>query len=106
MTGDPDKFASPACSLDEAGDIYRGFLTPSELRQVIAKWQSTAPTLDIAAALVALLDPPDSIAPESSQATKSAKLTPERLRDEINALLPKVRDDKLHRSLQDIAGKL
>lgn len=107
MADEPDKLSSPACALNEADDLYRGFLPPADIQALIQRWIAASPTTEIATALSALL-----IEMTSSEAEKIVPAKPPepipsaRLQDEIKALLPQIRDDKMHRILKSIALRL
>jgi hypothetical protein len=107
MADDPGKPASPTCFLDEANDLYRGYLAAAEIQQLVANWRSSAPSPEIAAALALLLDRDQSIDLAIAVAAAPVeKLSAAQLLVAINAMLPKIRDDKIHLALQDIASKL
>src|SRR5258708_39335328 len=106
MAGDPDKSSSPACSLDEADDLYRGFLPPAEIQQHIDNWISKAPSINIATLLSNLQEQPRRVERATAMGNFPAKISRAQMQREIYALLPKIRDDRMHQALQEIARKL
>lgn len=94
-----NRSASPACSLDEAPDLYLGYLTPTEIAaqlNAIATAARRCGQSDLAARFEALMErlptPTDTVS------------VVEDISAAIDALLPKIRDDDLHAALRKIRG--
>lgn len=86
--------ASPACSLDEAPDSYRGYLAPAEIAAALQAMAAGAPP-EIAARLEAI----------RSGLPSPATSLPAGLAGDIadlDRLLPRIRDDALHAALRAI----
>jgi hypothetical protein len=93
------KPASPACSLDEAPDAYRGYLAPQDIAAELA---AIAAALDVigkgdAAARLRLLGGGETPADASPISDIAAA---------FDRLLPRIADDRLHAALQQIRDKL
>ncbi|MFC3674637.1 hypothetical protein [Ferrovibrio xuzhouensis] len=85
--------ASPACSLDEAPDSYRGYLAPAEIAAVLRAMAAGAPA-EIAARLDGLcngLPAPAAQLPSGFTGDAAA---------DLDRLLPRIRDDALHAALR------
>jgi hypothetical protein len=107
MADDRDEFSSPACALNETDDLYRGFLPPAVIQAHIRRWIAASPAPEIAIALAALLigNTPTANAPLPND--KSPEPIPSaQLRDEMIAVLPKIRDDRMHEMLNSVVLRL
>ena len=105
MSGAEDHLASPACSLSEADDLYRGFLPLADIQAQLQRWAALAPNAEIASALHNLAAAPlaGDNPPDTSAMTP---LSTAELCAEITALLPKIRDDVLHGQIQALLTQL
>lgn len=98
MTDAPDKPASPACSLDEAPDSYRGYLTPAEIAvraAAIAAALQRDGRRDLAERLRAAFPS----LPTASAAAEDVAAA-------FETLLPRIADDRLHARLREIRASL
>lgn len=87
--------ASPACSLDEAPDSYRGYLAPAEIAAMLQALAAGAPA-EIAARLEAIRS-----SLPAPAASLPASLTGD-LATDLDRLLPRIRDDALHAAVRAI----
>ncbi|WP_370156728.1 hypothetical protein [Ferrovibrio sp.] len=88
--------ASPACSLDEAPDGYRGYLPPAEIAAAVRAMAARAGQTGrerLAAGLAAIAD---GLPPAAAPATAM----PDDLAAAFDALLPRIRDNALHARLK------
>ncbi|MDY0884017.1 hypothetical protein ACFPL7_13870 [Dongia soli] len=103
--GDPtDDPASPVCYLPEVEDGYAGYLTKPEVAALLRRWRRLATSTEIAeqlAALSALETAADEGASDDINRDDAGQL-----RREILSVLPRIRDDELHRRLRDLASRL
>jgi hypothetical protein len=105
---DPADNASPVCYLPQADDAYAGYLTPAEVTSLLQRWIALAGEPRLAAALTGLLaaQPGGTQAAVPGAAPATEAIDHARLRGEISASLPKIRDDRLHRQLRDLLDTL
>jgi len=96
MASDP--LSSPACALHEAPDSYRGYLPPSEITAVLQAITAVAEQTGrqaLAGHLRAILQ--DLPAPAAVATPAGPDLAAV-----IDALLPRIRDDRLHAAISTI----
>ncbi|HEX6958888.1 MAG TPA: hypothetical protein VF194_12955 [Ferrovibrio sp.] len=98
MTG--KTFASPACALSEAPDSYLGYLTPTEIAARLRGLALAARQAGASAPAEALERLCQDL-PAAEPAPIAASIAAE-----LDALLPKVRDDRLHAALKEIRAAL
>jgi hypothetical protein len=103
MNDAKDDPASPVCYLPETDDIYAGYLTKPEVAALLWRWYQQAPSAAIAAQFATLL-PGDTQSGEDEG--HASAVDQAQLRAEIIAILPRIRDDELHRRLCDLAHRL
>lgn len=91
--------ASPACALNEAPDSYLGYLTPDEIAAQLTAIAGTARSAGRAAwanKVEAVLGALPSASPAPQIADVGTAL---------DALLPKIRDDRLHATLKSLRAE-
>ncbi len=96
--------ASSPCSADEMDDAYAGYLPPEELAAALERLIALAAVLgpDTTERWRKALRPMPAERPETRQRCADR----EALRAEGRALLPKIRDDRLHAALKTLLSEL
>lgn len=97
MTEKPKPPSSPACSLDEAPESYRGYLTPAEIAAQVGAIAAALEQIgrsDLAARLHGTAGPGGR--PVASTDIAAA----------FDRLLPRISDDRLHATLRAVRDAL